>query len=140
MLDPLPPTLILPEVRDAKQWRGGEHEYIDPEPRFLVMTQSLFATLFVNPNAVKQGDMKSYKDLLQPRWKGKIIADDPTSAGPGLATFTFFYLHPDLGPNFIRALGKQELVFLIDYAQEVDGIIKGKYPVLIGGSEPRPTS
>ena len=136
MLDPLEPALILPDVKDPKRWRGGEHEYIDPGRRLFVMSQSLFATLFVDPNVVKPGEIKSYKDLLQPRWKGKLVADDPTRAGPGLATFTFFYLHPDLGPNYIRALGKQGLVMMRDYTQELDSIVKGKYSVLIGVSEP----
>src|SRR5262245_35171143 len=136
MLDPLEPALILPEVKDPKRWRGGEHEYIDPGRRLFVMSQSLFATLFVNPTVVKPSEIKSYKDLLQPRWKGKLVADDPTRAGPGLATFTFFYLHPDLGPNYIRALVKQDIVMMRDYTQELDAIVKGKYLMLIGVSEP----
>lgn len=136
MLDPIEPTLILPDVKDPKRWRGGEHEYIDPGRRLFVMSQSLFATLFVDPNVVKPGEIKSYKDLLQPKWKGKLVADDPTRAGPGLATFTFFYLHPDLGPNYIRDLAKQELVMMRDYTQQLDSLVKGKYLVLIGVSEP----
>lgn len=31
--------------------------------------------------------MKSYKDLLDPKRKGKIVMDDPTSAGLGLKWF-----------------------------------------------------
>lgn len=135
MLDPLEPALILPEVTDTKQWRGGEREYIDPERRFFVMVRSLFATLFVNPTQVRPEEIKSYKDLLHPRWKGKIVTDDPTRPGPGLGTFTFFYLHPDLGPNYIRALAKQELVIMRDYMQELDSIVKGKHLVLIGTSD-----
>ncbi len=61
--------------------------------------------------------------------------DDPTRAGPGQATFTFFYLHPDLGPNFIRALAKQEPTALRDYLQELDGIAKEKFLMLIGVSD-----
>ncbi len=45
------------------------------------------------------------------------------------------YLHPDLGPNFIRALAKQEPLALKDYNQEMDGIAKGKFLVLIGVSD-----
>jgi len=135
MLDPIEPALILPQVKDPKQWRGGGIEYVDPEKRCLIMTLTQRGTLFVNPKVVKPESITSYKDLLNPKFKGKIVMDDPTTAGPGQATFTFFYLHPDLGPNFIRALAKQEPLALKDYNQEMDGIAKGKFLVLIGVSD-----
>jgi iron(III) transport system substrate-binding protein len=135
MLDPMEPALILPQVKDPKQWRGGGLEFVDAGRRFLVMTPSQRGTLFVNPKAVKPDSISSYKDLLHPKWKQKIVLDDPTRAGPGQATFTFFYMHPELGPNFIRALGKQEPAVLRDYLQELDGIAKEKFLVLIGVSD-----
>ena len=135
MLDPMDPALLLPDVKDPKQWRGGALEFSDAKRRFLVMTPSQRATLFVNPKVVKPQEIKSYKELLNPKWKNKIVMDDPTRAGPGQATFTFFYLHAELGPSFIRALAKQEPAVLRDYGQELDGIIKEKYLVLIGVSD-----
>jgi iron(III) transport system substrate-binding protein len=135
MLDPMEPAFILPEVKDPKQWRGGEHEFVDSGRRFFVMTPSQVASLFVNPNTVKPEEIKSHKDLLAPRWKGKIVMDDPTRAGPGLGNFTFFYMHPDLGADYVRALAKQEPVILRDYAQELDGIVKEKFLILIAVSD-----
>ena len=135
MLDPLEPALVLPGVKDPKQWRGGALEFVDPGKRFLIMTPSQRATLFVNPKVTKPQEIKSYKDLLDPKWRNKIVIDDPTRAGPGQATFTFFYLHPELGPNFIRALAKQEPAILRDYTQEIDGIARDKYSILIGVSD-----
>jgi iron(III) transport system substrate-binding protein len=134
--DPLEPALLLPEVKNPKLWRGGGGpEFVDPGRMLIVMTPFQRGTLFVNPNLVKPEEFKSYKDLLDPKWKGKIAMDDPRRAGPGQATFTFFYLHPELGPNFIRALGKQEIALLRDYAQEVDALGQGRYPVLIGTAD-----
>lgn len=135
MIDPLEPALILPEVKDPKYWRGGALEFVDSGRRFLVMTPSQRGTLFVNPTMVKPDEIKSYKDLLNPKWKGKIVIDDPRNVGPGQATFTFFYLHPDLGPDFIRALAKQEPLVLKDFGQELDSIIKGEHLALIGVSD-----
>jgi ABC-type Fe3+ transport system substrate-binding protein len=88
--------------------------------------------IFVNTTLVDPKTFRSYKDLLDPKWKGKIVMDDPRRAGPGQASFTFFYLHPELGPDFIRALARQEPLILRDYAQEVDAIGQGKYLVLLG--------
>jgi iron(III) transport system substrate-binding protein len=135
MLDPMEPALILPDVKDPKNWRGGAPEFVDPAKRFLVMTPSQRGTLFINPKVTKPQEIKSYKDLLNPKWRKKIVMDDPTRAGPGQATFTFFYLHPELGANFIRALGKQEATVLRDYTQEIDGIAREKYSILIGVSD-----
>jgi ABC-type Fe3+ transport system substrate-binding protein len=47
----------------------------------------------------------------------------------------FFLLHPELGPDFIRALARQELTLLRDYQQEVDLVARGRYPILIGTSD-----
>ena len=90
---------------------------------------------FLQSQAGQPKEFKSHKDLLDPKWKGKLILDDPRRAGPGQATFTFFYLHPELGPDFIRALGKQQITILKDFAQEVDAIGQGRYPVLIGTAD-----
>ena len=133
--DPLEPALILPDIKDPKTWRGGAIEFLDDNKMVLVMTPFHRGTIFYNPKLVNAKEFKSHKDLLHPKWKGKIVADDPRRAGPGAATFTFFYLHPELGPDFIRELGKQQITLLRDYAQEVDAVGQGRYPVLIGGAD-----
>jgi iron(III) transport system substrate-binding protein len=133
--DPLEPALILPDVKDPKMWRGGAIEYLDPNKMVMVMTPFHRGTIFYNAKLVNAKEFTSHKDLLNPKWKGKMVLDDPRRAGPGFATFTFFYLHPELGADFIRALGKQQMTILRDYAQEVDAIGQGRYPVLIGGAD-----
>ncbi|HET8562488.1 MAG TPA: extracellular solute-binding protein [Candidatus Binatia bacterium] len=133
--DPLEPALILPDVKDPQTWRGGAIEFLDPSKMVLVMTPFHRGTIFYNTKLVNAKEFKSHKDLLNPKWTGKIVMDDPRRAGPGFATFTFFYLHPELGPDFIRALGKQQITILRDYAQEVDAVGQGRYPVLIGAAD-----
>ncbi|HLY64364.1 MAG TPA: extracellular solute-binding protein [Chloroflexota bacterium] len=135
MLDPLEPELMLPEVTDPKQWRGGAIEFVDAARQIMVMTPFQRGTLYINRNQVAPDSITSYKDLLDPKWKGKLLSDDPRKAGPGQATFTFFYRQPDLGPDFIRALAKQNLTFMTDYSQELDAVGQGRNPLLIGGSD-----
>jgi iron(III) transport system substrate-binding protein len=132
--DPLEPALIAPDVKDPKSWRGGI-EFLDPNKMLLTMTPFQRGTIFFNPKLVNAKEFKSHKDLLDPKWKGKLILDDPRRAGPGQATLTFFYQHPDLGADFIRALGKQQITIMKDFAQEVDAIGQGRYPVLIGTAD-----
>ena len=135
VLDPLEANLIIPEVKDLKLWRNGALEFLDPGRQLLVMSPYQRGTLFVNSTLANPKEFKSYKDLLDPKWKGKIVADDPRKAGPGQATFTFFFLHPELGTKFIRALGGQGLTLLRDYAQEVNMLGQGRYPVGLGLSD-----
>jgi iron(III) transport system substrate-binding protein len=135
IVDPLEPTLILPEVKEPKNWRGGALEFVDPGRQLLVMTLIQRGTLYVNSNLVNPKEFSSYKDLLDPKWKGKIVGDDPRKSGTGQATFLFFYRHPELGADFIRALSRQSLTLLKNYAQEVDMLGQGRFPVGIGLSD-----
>ena len=104
--DPLEPALIFPDIKDPKTWRGGRLEFLDPNRMLMVMTPFQRGIIFHNPKLVNAKEFKSYKDLLDPKWKGKLIMDDPRRAGLGQAIFTFFYFHLELGVDFIRALGK----------------------------------
>jgi iron(III) transport system substrate-binding protein len=133
--DPLEPALLLPDVKDPKTWRGGGLEFVDAARQLLVATARQRGTIFLNTNMANAQEFKSYKDLLHPKWKGKIAMDDPSRPGPGQATFTFFYLHPELGPNFIRELAKQEIAAFKDYSQEVNLVGQGRYPILIGTAD-----
>jgi iron(III) transport system substrate-binding protein len=135
-LDPLESALILPEVRDPKNWRGESLPFLGPARQLLVMALQHRGTVAVNTNLVKANELKSYKDLLDSKWKGKIIIDDPRRSGPGQATFFFFYMHPDLGTDFIRALARQEVLVLRNFMQEVDFVAQGRYPILIGPEVP----
>src|SRR6266498_1896905 len=91
VLDPLEANFILPEVKDLKLWRNGALEFLDPGRQLLVMTPFQRGTLFVNPTLANPKEFKSYKDLLDPKWKGKIIADDPRKSGPGQAISLSFF-------------------------------------------------
>ncbi len=134
-LDPLDDALILDDVKDGKNWRGGEIEFLDPEHRLIVMTPFQRGTLFINPTLVQPGEIKSYRDLLDPKWRGRMVMNDPRRAGPGLATFTFFYRHPELGPDFIRALARQDITIMRNFQQEVDSVGQGRYAILIGTAD-----
>jgi iron(III) transport system substrate-binding protein len=132
---PIEPLLVHPDVKDLSKWRGGALEFNDPERKVLVLTPFQRGTVFVNPNNVKPEEITSYKNLLDPKYKGKIISDDPRFAGPGNATFVLFYKHPELGPQFIRDLGKQELTLMRDYQAEVNAVAQGQAEVLIGTAD-----
>jgi iron(III) transport system substrate-binding protein len=104
-LDPLRPLLILPDVVDLSKWWQKKHQYVDNEGQYIFMFEgSPGGEVLYNKNLVNPDEIKSYWDLLQPKWRGKIVAMDPTVAGPASQTVIFYYHSPDLGPEFLRRL------------------------------------
>jgi iron(III) transport system substrate-binding protein len=134
-VEPMEPSLILLEVTDLKNWRGGQMEFLDKDRTLLVAARTLYPTIWVNPNTVKPEQIKSHKDFLDPSWRGKLVIDDPRRSGPGQALLTLWYLSPNLGADFIRAFAKQQPLIMADYQQEANMLGQGRYPVLLGGSD-----
>ena len=133
VLDPFKPALILPEVLDLSKWYDGEHRYIDPEKRYIFafVANSQSGQVSYNVQRVTPGEFKSYWDLLNSKWKGKMVSLDPTSFGMG-ATLQFFYFHPDLGPAFIRKLyGEMQIAVSRDARQMTDWLASGKFSICI---------
>jgi len=103
-LDPIPPVLVLPEVTTYRS--GGEASFTtsDPENQYLLNINGenrmvvAFNTKLVNP-----AEIKSYWDLLNPKWKGKIVAYDPSLAARATPC-AFSITAKSLGPEFIRRI------------------------------------
>jgi iron(III) transport system substrate-binding protein len=101
----------------------------------LVYSAYVKAPFIYNPNLISPREIQSWKDLLNPKWKGRIVLRDPTGAGGGLGSATFWYTHEALGKDFIRQLFMQDIAFARDDRQMLDFTAKGKYPIAIGPSD-----
>jgi iron(III) transport system substrate-binding protein len=140
ILEPIKPALLLPEVVDSSKWHEGEHRYIDPEKRFIFafVANSQSKQIIYNLKLVNPGEFKSYWDLLDPKWKGRMASLDPASFGMG-ATLQFFYFHPELGAPFLKKLyGEMQVTVSRDPRQMTDWLAIGKYALCIrcnAGSE-----
>ncbi|MBI2934338.1 MAG: extracellular solute-binding protein [Chloroflexi bacterium] len=131
-LQSLDAMLKLPEVLDKKAWWGGDLLWVGPE-HFQVMFLAMPGqTVWANRDLVKPGAIKSYYDLLDPAWKGKISLRDPTTAGSGNAFFTFVAETFPNGLDYLRSLGRQEPPFTRDPRLQTEWVARGKYPVAIG--------
>ena len=133
VLEPIKPALMLPEVLDAAKWYEGEHRYIDPEKRYIFafVANSQSGQVIHNTKQANRSDFKSFWDLFNPKWKGKIASLDPTSFGMG-ATLQFFYYNPELGAPFLKKLyGEMQIVVSRDPRQMVDWLSTGKLPLCI---------
>ncbi|HLB28560.1 MAG TPA: extracellular solute-binding protein [Dehalococcoidia bacterium] len=137
-LDPIEPTLILPEVKESKNWLEEKLHFADKEGRFiLVMGAYSNTSIAVNTDLANLKDLKSYKDLLEPKWQGKILLHDPRVAGPSNAFFVFAWQHKELGADFIKALLAQKPQVMRDQDGEVRALAQGQFPICIGCSNRR---
>jgi iron(III) transport system substrate-binding protein len=133
-VEPIEAALLLPEVKDPGRWRRGL-EFTDAGRGGVVMMPYSVEAFMINPRLARPEEFQSYRDLLAPRWKGQIVAHDPRIAGSGQAVFSFYYAHRDLGPEFLRALARQEPVILRDVRQELDMLAQGKATFCTGCSQ-----
>ncbi|MBI4333332.1 MAG: extracellular solute-binding protein [Chloroflexi bacterium] len=132
ILQPLEKELTLPEVTDPKAWYRGQLNWLDPDEKTTISwRENVNVPLVINTDQVKPGELQSWDDVLNPRWKGKLLLNDPTSSGGGqLLMVNLAYKLKDW--DFVRALLRQEPDLQRDDRLLVEWLAKGKYPILIG--------
>ncbi|MBI4333468.1 MAG: hypothetical protein HY673_19560 [Chloroflexi bacterium] len=128
-LDPIKPLLILPEVLDKNVWYGGDIPWVDNDRAYTLNNiLSPENRLAINTNLVKPGEIKGYRDLLDPRWKDRIILMHPVLNARPTAI-----MHTLLGPDFLRKLAEQRPVITDSPRLGFEWLAQGKYPVIVFG-------
>jgi iron(III) transport system substrate-binding protein len=94
---------------------------------FLPSSAGNFA-LLINTNLVKE-DIKSWKDLEDPKWAGKILSDDPRALGGGQVWFEVTYR--TLGRDFHEKVAAHKPVFSRVWAESNRRIARGEFPVYL---------
>lgn len=130
MLDPIEPYLILPEVKDPSAWLGGSLPLWESKRAALASLANITSYMAINTTLIKQEELTSYKDLLQPRLKGKIVLADPTSPGAGRSWITSAI--DFMGTDYVREFIKQEPVLTRDFRLPTEWLVRGKSIVGIG--------
>src|SRR5918996_94323 len=138
--DPIGPALMLPEVLDESKWWQGRHHYVDAENKYIFIYEATVQSgdIAYNTQLVKPEELKSYWDLLEPKWRGKMVAMDPKVSGAVSRGIRFFYFQAELGPNFIKRLfGETDLTLARDFTQMLDWLAAGKFSlgIFVGSTE-----
>jgi iron(III) transport system substrate-binding protein len=135
MLQPLKPALQLPEVVDGKNWKKGKLWFADPEDQYILRLANTATTTFhINTSKVKPGEISSAKQLLDPKWKGKIALQDPTIPGGGSTQAARLYFQ--LGEDFIKKLYvEQKPMISRDTRQITDGLARGTFAISLGAED-----
>jgi ABC-type Fe3+ transport system substrate-binding protein len=130
ILDPIEPWLVLPEVKDPKQWWGG-HLWVDNAKRFVYTFQAyLSEIIWYNTELVKPNEIRSFDDFLNPKWKGKIGYLDPRTPGAGDSTWAFMWRIK--GEEYLKKLVAQDLYLGRDQRLLAESLAKGRVAVMIG--------
>lgn len=139
-LDPIEPLLMLPEVTDKSLWWSNRHLYGDKDQKLIFFfAASPTSYLAYNTQMVDPNEIQSWWDLLNPKWKGKILSRDPTVSGTGVGLIGF-YFSPLLGQDFLRRLyTEQDVTLTRDGRQGAEWLALGKYPwyFIPSGNDPR---
>lgn len=133
-LDPLGPALFIPEVLDAKSWFGSELPWVDKDRYVFAFLGVAKTPVVINTGLVKPEEIKSWNDLLNPKWKGKITFNDPSLSGGGVSLFAALALGI-MDMDYLRKLGEQHLAFSRDNRQQAEWVARGKYAIALGLEE-----
>ena len=118
----------------ARARRLWPPEYRDPQG-YWVATNLYVHTPAYNTNLVPKGsEPRSFRDLLDPRWKGKMAwATHATSSGAlGFIGVVLAEMGEEPGKAYLRELARQDIIQLGGSARTVvDQAIAGEYPVVL---------
>lgn len=120
--------LILPDVKNPDMWYQKKLLWLDPEHRVLIFFAYPMGPMIINSQLVMPEEISSYHDLLNPKWKGKIVFHKPTIPGVGQQFFGTMGLSV-LGADWLRSFAKQEPAVIDDRRQLVEWVAQGKYPI-----------
>jgi iron(III) transport system substrate-binding protein len=84
--------------------------------------------LLINTNLVKE-DIKSWRELEDPKWAGKILSDDPRALGGGQVWFEVTY--GAFGREFHEKIAAHKPVISRVFAESSRGIARGEFPVYL---------
>ncbi|MBI4331072.1 MAG: ABC transporter substrate-binding protein [Chloroflexi bacterium] len=126
-LAPVKPLLVLPEVLDKKAWFGGDIPWADNDKAYTLNNiLSPEHRIAINTELVKPDEITSYNDLLEPRWKGKIVMMHPVLNSRLPAIF-----YTIMGRDYLVDLARQRPVITENQRAALEWLAQGKYPVMI---------
>ena len=124
--------LLAPYVpEDVAKYISAEHRDRDG---FYATVRSSLCVIAYNTNLVKREDApRGFVDLLDPKWKGKIVKAHPGYSGT-VMTSTYQMVR-ELGWQYLEKLAQQQLLQIQSATDTPKKIVLGERPVMADGNE-----
>lgn len=102
---------------------------VDPEGHLLYYSPTL-STPWINTKLVSRGEEpRSWKDLLLPKWRGKILVIDPDSMPTPNIYYILLTRYLGFDDDYFRALGKQDLIIAPNQRDSDSKLARGESPL-----------
>ena len=124
----------LPVFKEQGVWYRDPF-MLAPDKKYFMFARYFYGPV-INTKLVKPEEaakLKSWHSFLDPKWKNKLILYDPELA---LSSY-YFLTNIKLGRldmEFLRALGKQELIFARSAQEEADMLVRGEAPICLAAA------
>jgi iron(III) transport system substrate-binding protein len=119
-IQPLKPFPNKSRVRAGSQIDNPSGTQV---PAYMLKYGILFNTKLVPP----ADEPKKWADLLNAKWTGKILADDPRALGGGFNAFVA--QHDKFGMDFLKKLADQKQTFSRDLRESERRVARGEFPI-----------
>jgi ABC-type Fe3+ transport system substrate-binding protein len=138
-LEPIRPLIVKAELLEDKTWIDGfEGGFNDIEKKWgYSIGRDHEIQNWINTDLVKDGEIKGLQDLLDPRWKGKIIGGDPRTKGSGFTPATMMRIKTGDDNLMKRLYVDQEIMVSADARQLTEAMVRGRYAIGLGAVDRR---
>lgn len=136
-LDPVKPVLLLPEVIDVKNWSDRRLEFADNEGMYdFVFVSNVQTPIAYNLEQARPEEIDELHELLDSKWKGKIVINDPLPPGPGNSVFRLIWneLGREKATDFYRRIRAHAAIVDRDARRQLEWVAQGKYPIQLGAN------
>jgi ABC-type Fe3+ transport system substrate-binding protein len=116
---------------DLPNAKGLPSQYRDPDGYWVASNMTVHVLAYNTTLVSKEVVPRSYKDLLDPQWRGKMAwkVNDLTGS-TGFIGAVLFAMGEDRGMDYLRALSRQQIAPVLSSARAMlDQVIAGQYPI-----------
>ncbi|MDO8637208.1 MAG: extracellular solute-binding protein [Dehalococcoidia bacterium] len=117
----------IPVLQEKDVWKVDP--FVNDKEGHLLGHRGMGFNPYINTNLVKPGEEpKSYKDLLNPKWEGKMVISDPNVSSGSYEFFITLNEYKVLDMDTIKAIGLK-LKFVAGTRQIAEGLTRGEYAI-----------
>ena len=109
---------------------------LDPQDKHLIGFNFTTYGAWINTNLVKPGEEpKDWKDYLDPKWKGKMLATNPTTSAGLLNIFIPLLREKVIDEDYIKALYKQDIRYSSNYPDDAAMLSRGERAITFSATD-----